>query len=59
TKGIDSNYYKANSKTKYKAYFNLLYLKIREYNMLLYNTYNINKKGFLISVIGCSKRVFS
>ncbi|KAF1965984.1 hypothetical protein BU23DRAFT_488021, partial [Bimuria novae-zelandiae CBS 107.79] len=55
----DSNRYKANSKTKYEAYFNLLHLKIEEYNILSCNTYNIDKKGFLISVIGRSKRVFS
>ncbi|KAF1980539.1 hypothetical protein BU23DRAFT_444525, partial [Bimuria novae-zelandiae CBS 107.79] len=59
TKGIDSNYYKADSKTKYEAYFDLLHLKIEEYNILSCNTYNIDEKGFLISVIGRSKRVFS
>ncbi|KAF1968423.1 hypothetical protein BU23DRAFT_480320, partial [Bimuria novae-zelandiae CBS 107.79] len=59
TKGIDSNCYKANSKTKYKAYFDLLHPKMEEYNILPCNTYNIDKKGFLISVIGRSKRVFS
>ncbi|KAF1976617.1 hypothetical protein BU23DRAFT_455149 [Bimuria novae-zelandiae CBS 107.79] len=56
---MDSNCYKANSKTKYEAYFDLLHLKIEEYNILLYNTYNMDEKGFLISVIGHSKRVFS
>ncbi|KAF1970287.1 hypothetical protein BU23DRAFT_474557, partial [Bimuria novae-zelandiae CBS 107.79] len=56
---IDSNRHKANSKTKYKAYFDLLYLKIEEYNILPCNTYNMDEKGFLIIVIGRSKRVFS
>ncbi|KAF1965716.1 hypothetical protein BU23DRAFT_488602, partial [Bimuria novae-zelandiae CBS 107.79] len=49
----------ANFKTKYKTYFNILYLKIKEYNILLSNTYNIDKKGFLISIIRRFKRVFS
>ncbi|KAF1976355.1 hypothetical protein BU23DRAFT_456432, partial [Bimuria novae-zelandiae CBS 107.79] len=56
---IDSNRHKANFKTKYEAYFDLLHLKMEEYNILSCNTYNMDEKGFLISVIGRSKRVFS
>jgi hypothetical protein len=44
---------------KYKYYFTLLHSKIEEYNILAKNTYNIDKKGFIIRVIGRNKRVFS
>ncbi|KAF1965550.1 hypothetical protein BU23DRAFT_489113 [Bimuria novae-zelandiae CBS 107.79] len=56
---MDSNRHKADSKTKYEAYFDLLHPKMEEYNILSCNTYNMDKKGFLISVIRRSKRVFS
>ena len=49
----------ANSKVKYRLYFKLLNRKIEEYNIKLGNTYNIDKKGFLIGLIRRSKRIFS
>jgi hypothetical protein len=38
-----------------KLYFNLLYNKIKSYNVLPRNTYNIDKKGFIIGVVRRSK----
>ncbi|PZC87683.1 hypothetical protein A1F95_11279, partial [Pyrenophora tritici-repentis] len=57
--GIDRARHRANSGVKYKLYFNLLHKKIEEYKIRLGDVYNIDEKGFLISVTGRSKRVFS
>ena len=59
TKGMDSNRHKADSRTKYEAYFDLLHPKMEEYNILPCNTYNMDEKGFLTGVTGRSERVFS
>jgi hypothetical protein len=40
-------------------YFELLHHKIVLYEVEPCNTYNIDKKGFMISITGRSKRVFS
>jgi hypothetical protein len=40
-------------------YFNLLESKISEHSVLPKNSYNIDKKGFMIRRTGRSKRVFS
>jgi hypothetical protein len=56
---MDSNRYAANLYEKYSLYFDLLYRKMLEYKILLRNTYNIDKKGFIIGVVSRSKRVFS
>ncbi|KAF1969762.1 hypothetical protein BU23DRAFT_475999, partial [Bimuria novae-zelandiae CBS 107.79] len=56
---IDSNYYNANLGNKYSLYFNFLRNKIKEYNIKSCYTYNIDKKGCLISIISRLKRVFS
>ncbi|KAF1972624.1 hypothetical protein BU23DRAFT_467161, partial [Bimuria novae-zelandiae CBS 107.79] len=48
---IDSNYYKANLSNKYSLYFNFLGNKLKEYNIKHYYIYNIDKKGYLISII--------
>jgi len=59
TTAIDANRHKANSKEKYKAYFKLLYSKIEKYSIELRHTYNMDEKGFMLGVLGRSKRVFS
>jgi hypothetical protein len=56
---IDATRYKADLYYKYKLYFELLHGKMEEYKILPYNSYNIDKKGFIIGVIGNSKRVFT
>jgi hypothetical protein len=59
TSGMDRDHHKADSKDKYEAYFDLLHSKIREYKVEPENIYNMDEKGFLMSITGCSKRVFS
>jgi hypothetical protein len=49
----------ANSKQKYKLYFKLLHQKIAKYQLEAQDIFNIDKKGFLISIISRSKKVFS
>jgi hypothetical protein len=57
--GINSVRHQADSGYKYKLYFDLLHHKIEEYKILQSNTYDMDEKGFMISVLGRSKRVFS
>jgi hypothetical protein len=57
--GIDSVRHQADSGYKYKLYFDLLFTKIQEYEIEPGNTYNMYEKGFMIGVLGRSKRVFS
>jgi hypothetical protein len=59
TSGMDAVRHHADSRFKYNLYFDLLHSKIEEYNVLPKNTYNMDEKGFMIGVIGRSKRVFS
>jgi hypothetical protein len=59
TSGMDAVRHRADSKLKYELYFDLLHDKIESYNVLPSNTYNMDEKGFMIGVIGRSKRVFS
>jgi hypothetical protein len=56
---MDSNRHQADSGDKYSLYFDLLGDKIKEYDIEPRHTYNMDEKGFLIGVIGRSKRVFS
>ena len=56
---MESGRHKADSAKKYKLYFQLLHLKIKEHEVLPKNTYNIDEKGFIIRVIRRSKRVFN
>jgi hypothetical protein len=58
TTGMDRNRHKADSKDKYQLFFELLLEKIGEYNIQPENSYNMDEKGFLVGVIGRSKRVF-
>jgi hypothetical protein len=55
---MDSNRYAADLYKKYTLYSDLLHSKITEYNILPRNTYNIDKKGFIISVLSKLKHVF-
>jgi hypothetical protein len=57
--GMDANRHSADSYSKYKLYFDLLHDKITQYDVQPYNIYNIDEKGFMIGVLGRSKRVFS
>ena len=50
---------KADSALYYSLYFKLLGRKIAEYDILPENTYNMDKKGFLISYLKKLKRIFS
>ena len=59
TTGMDANRHQADSGDKYSLYFNHLSDKIKEYDIEPRHTYNMDEKGFLIGVIGRSKRVFS
>ena len=59
TAGMDANRHQADSGVKYRQYFDLLHEKISQYNIEPRHTYNIDEKGFLLGVIGRSKRVFS
>jgi hypothetical protein len=59
TSHIDAVRFRANSEAKYDLHFDLLHAKIKEYNVLPENTYNMDEKGFAIGVIGKSKRIFS
>jgi hypothetical protein len=57
--GMDSNRHQADSGVKYKLYFDLLVNKITEYDVDVEQTYNMDEKGFMIGVVGKSKRIFS
>jgi hypothetical protein len=59
TTGMDRNRHQADLEGKYKLYFNLLHQKISKYNINSRYIYNMDEKGFLISITGRSKRVFS
>ncbi|KAF1974193.1 hypothetical protein BU23DRAFT_579907 [Bimuria novae-zelandiae CBS 107.79] len=59
TTAIDRVRHLANSKSKYCLYFELLHRKITEYHLKARDIYNMDKKGFLIGLIGKSKRIFS
>jgi hypothetical protein len=44
---------------KYKLYYSLLHPKMSQYEVPPCNSYNMNKKGFMIGVTTRSKQVFS
>jgi hypothetical protein len=56
---MNCNSHKADSKDNYKAHFDLLHSKIWEYEVEPENIYNMDEKGFLMSIASCSKHVFS
>ena len=59
TAGMDSNRHKADSEDKYRLYFDYLHGKINQYQIDACHSYNMDEKGFLIGIIGRSKRIFS
>jgi hypothetical protein len=56
---MDAVRHAADSYYKYELYFDYLHSKIKEYDILPENSYNMDEKGFLIGVIGRAKRLFS
>jgi hypothetical protein len=58
TTGIDNSRHKADSGRKYSLYFNLLHEKIEQYHVEPRHIYNMDEKGFLLGVLGRSKRIF-
>lgn len=58
TTPMDTNHHNPDNTERYCAYFELLHTKITEFDVLPENTYNMDKKGFIIGVIGKTKRVF-
>ncbi|KAF1966457.1 hypothetical protein BU23DRAFT_593182 [Bimuria novae-zelandiae CBS 107.79] len=59
SKVIDAVRHHANSYLKYRLYFDLLHEKMAQYNIQACNTYNMDEKGFLIGILGRSKRIFN
>ncbi|SMY21355.1 unnamed protein product [Zymoseptoria tritici ST99CH_1A5] len=56
---LDKSRKKADSARHYKAYYDLLKSKIKQYNIEPCNTYNMDEKGFLIGMLQKTKRVFT
>ena len=55
---MDRDRVKADSEHSYRYYFELLYAKIRQYDVEARYIYNMDEKGFLIGVTSRQKRVF-
>jgi DDE superfamily endonuclease/Tc5 transposase DNA-binding domain len=56
---MDKVRHHADSEDKYRQFFQLVAEKMEEYNIKQRNTYNMDEKGFLLGVLGRSKRIFS
>jgi hypothetical protein len=56
---MDNSCHKADSGSKYSLYFNLLRKKIDQYHVEERHIYNMDEKGFMLGVVGRSKRIFS
>ena len=56
---VDNNRKIADNESSYTAYFDLVRSKIAQYKIKPENTYNMDKKSFLIGLINKSKRIFS
>ena len=59
TSAMASDRHAADSYDKYSKYFDMLERKISEKNIEAAHTYNMDEKGFMIGVLGKSKRIFS
>jgi hypothetical protein len=59
TVGIDRTRHIADNEERYRLYFGLLHHKMRQYEILPENTYNMDEKGFFVGITSRSKRVFS
>jgi hypothetical protein len=56
---MDNSRHKADLGRKYSLYFNLLREKIDQYHIEARYMYNMGEKGFMLGVVGRSKRIFS
>jgi hypothetical protein len=59
TSAMDCSRHLADSESKYRPYFELLHRKITQYHLEARVIYNMDEMGFLIGLIGRSKRIFS
>ena len=59
TTSMDRQRHKADSGEKYTRYFELLYEKIKYYNVEPEHIYNMDEKGFMIGAVDRQKRIFS
>jgi len=50
---------RADNSYQYKLFYELLKEKIEKYKIKVHNMYNMDKKGFLISVLNKSKRIYT
>jgi hypothetical protein len=55
---MESTRHTADNCERYRLYFKLLTKKVREFEVLPRDTYNMDEKEFMIGVLGKSKRVF-
>jgi hypothetical protein len=58
TTSMDCSRQYADSYSKYYAYFQLISRKIQQYSVETKNTYNMDKKGFMLGVVKRTKRIF-
>jgi hypothetical protein len=56
---MDRTRVKADSEHSYRHYLELLYAKIRQYDVEPRHIYNMDEKGFLAGVTLRQKRIFS
>jgi hypothetical protein len=56
---MDRTRHVADNEEQYCLYFSLLHYKMRQYEILPENTYNIDEKGFFVGITTRSKCVFS
>jgi hypothetical protein len=56
---MDRDRHKADSEAKYRLYFELLHDRMKEYDIQPSHIFNLDEKGFMIGVLGRSKRIFN
>jgi hypothetical protein len=59
TTAMDRKRHLADSESEYCLYFKLLHQKITQYKLEARYIYNMDEEGFLIGIVGRSKRIFS
>ncbi|KAI1664112.1 hypothetical protein L13192_12053 [Pyrenophora tritici-repentis] len=55
---MDAVRHNADLHTKYRMYFDLIHETIARFNIEASNTYNMDEKGFMLGILGRSKRIF-
>jgi hypothetical protein len=55
---METNHHNADNGERHRLYFGLLAKKVKEFEVLPRDTYNMDEKVFMIGVIGKTKRVF-